>query len=259
MLLRKFSRVAVAMVNRIFFALLKMAVRAPRGGFFAARMLATLVPSFKHYQVQTRYGLIFCDLSESVCYPLVKYGEYPHWRLEEAAFRALSLRPDSIVLDVGANIGVTVRIFAKNAGHVHAFEPAPRALRLLLANTRDLSNVTVHAAAVADRTGCTRFIEREALDSSGISTTAAGIEVPVLTVDSLGLNPQLIKIDVEGFEHLVLQGATQTLKNGPTIMFEALSEQARVICEDIIRSANPSYIFAPIGCGSNYLAMTRQK
>lgn len=244
------------MLNHIAFTLAKLATKAPRGGFFAVRKLAALVPSLQECEVNTRYGRVFCDLTESVCYPLVKYGKYPHWQSDEDAIDAIHLGPDSIVLDIGANIGITARIFAGKAGHVHAFEPSPRALRLLLANTRLLHNVTVHAAAIANSTGQIRFVERGALDTSGISTTLDGIDVPVFTVDSLGLTPQLIKIDVEGFENLVLHGATETLKKGPTIIFEALTELARIDCENIIRSANPAYSFERVGSGSNYLAKT---
>jgi hypothetical protein len=61
----------------------------------------------------------------------------------------------------------------------------------------------------------------------------------VRTLDSFGFVPDLIKIDVEGYEHRVLEGATEMLQRAPVILFEALSETARQYCENIILAANP--------------------
>jgi FkbM family methyltransferase len=243
------------MLDRLAFLLVTLISKLlPRGGARIVCTLARWIPGLQRCTVQTRYGPIVCDLSESVCYPLLKYGGYPHWRAEEAAFDRIEWTPDSIVLDIGANIGVTVRIFARKAAHVHAFEPAPRALRLLVANTGDLNNVTVHGVAVSDKLGTVRFEERKKLDTSRMASGSGGIEVPAVTIDSLGLSPDVIKIDVEGFEQLVLKGATETLKRGPTIVFEALSANALQECKEIICLANPSYTFEAIGLGTNFIA-----
>jgi FkbM family methyltransferase len=243
------------MLDRLAFLLFKLISKSlPRGGAHIVCRLAKWTPGLQRCTIQTRYGPIVCDLSESVCYPLLKYGEYPHWRAEEIAFDGINWRSNSIVLDIGANIGVTARIFARKAAHVHAFEPAPRALPLLVANTKSLHNVTVHAVAVSDKLGTVRFEERKKLDTSSIASNSAGIEVAAVTIDSLGLLPDVIKIDVEGFEQLVLKGATETLKHGPTIVFEALSTNALRECKEIICLANPSYTFEAIGLGSNFIA-----
>jgi hypothetical protein len=67
--------------------------------------------------------------------------------------------------------------------------------------------------------------------------------------------PDFIKIDVEGYEHRVLEGARQTIKDrSPVIMFEALNEAARQFCENIIREANPNYRFESIGQKLNHIA-----
>lgn len=247
-------------LDRLAFLLVKLISKAmPRGGAHIVCRLARWMPGLQRCTIPTRYGPIVCDLSETVCYPLLKYGGYPHWRAEEKAFDGFEWGPKSIVLDIGANIGVTVRIFARHAAHVHAFEPAPRALRLLVANTKSLQNVTVHAVAVSDKLGTVRFEERQKLDTSSMGTSSDGIEVPAVTIDSLGLVPDVIKIDVEGFEQLVLKGATETLKHGPTIVFEALSANALQECKAIICLANPSYTFEAIGGGTNFIATAHRR
>jgi FkbM family methyltransferase len=180
-------------------------------------------------------------------------SEYPHWRADEEAIARIPLKSDSIVLDVGAHIGVTVRLFAARAGHVHAFEPAPRAMALLEANTADLKNVTIHAFALSNKDEIVCFEEKPGLDFSSLSEE--GIQVLAKTIDSLGLVPDFIKIDVEGYEHRVLEGARQTIKDrSPVIMFEALNEAARQFCENIIREANPNYRFESIGQKLNHIA-----
>lgn len=208
------------------------------------------MPKLRRYPAKTRYGTIICDLTESACYGLVTAGEITHWGADEAAIDGIPLDRDSVVLDIGANIGVMTRIFSARAGHVHAFEPSPRALSLLKENAP--ANCTIHPVALGSEEGTVHFAELEALDMSHVALE--GIEVRMQTVDSLGLEPDFIKIDVEGYEPHVLQGATETLKRGPIIMFEALSEPAFEESASIIRSANPDYRFTDMGSGQNFLA-----
>lgn len=239
-------------VNRLLdtlaYGAVKLASKLPRGGFFVAKKIAARRPALRRKIVPTKYGAIVCDLSESACWPLVKYGEYPHWRPDEEALSRIPL--GGIVVDIGANIGVTASIFGREATEVHAFEPAPRAIPLLRANAPP--NVKIYQVALSNVEGVAWFNERAALDESSLSH--AGIEVPVMTLDSFALRPTFIKIDVEGYEHRVLQGASETIKLSPVIMFEAFSETARQYCEDIILAANSQYRFESMGGGTNHIA-----
>jgi FkbM family methyltransferase len=231
--------------------LIRAAHHLPRGSVRLARTLAAIRPSLHHYRAETRYGSFICDMAEMACYPLIAKGEFPHWRSDEAALFSIPLNRNSVVLDIGANIGVMTRIFAARAGHVHSFEPAPRALALLRENAPE--NSTIHAIAIGDHNGIAHIQEAEAVDESYIATT--GIPVQMRTIDSLALAPDLIKIDVEGFEPAVLRGAAETLKNGPIIMFEALTAAALAHCSAIIVEANPAYSIRDMGSGQNFLAM----
>ena len=210
---------------------------APVGYFRLARALRAARPSLRRYSAKTRYGRMTCDIGEPGCFPLIKYGHYPHWAPDEAAIAGLSLPDESVVVDIGANIGAMAKIFARRAKVVHAFEPSPRALEYLRMNADE--NVIVHAVALSDHAGVGLFEERESLDRSSLSDH--GIEVPVRTLDSFDLKPDLIKIDVEGFEPEVLRGARETLRRSPILLFEALSENALADCRAAITSANPAY------------------
>ncbi|WP_082441885.1 FkbM family methyltransferase [Sphingomonas sp. Leaf33] len=225
--------------------------RLPVGYFRVARLLANIRPSLRSYPTQTAYGTLACDISERVCVPLVREGEYKHWAKDAAYLKSLPLRSDSVVIDVGANVGCTVAIFSAKAGHVHAFEPAHRALRLLESNK--WPNVSIYPFAVSNYNGTTTFAESNDLDISRISET--GITVPVRTLDSFAIAADVIKVDVEGFEPQVFEGAAETLKRSPLIIFEALDSESRIACENAILSANDSYKFEQIS-DLNYVART---
>lgn len=141
----------------------------------------------------------------------------------------------SCVLDIGANTG-TYGFFAKalspNAT-VHAFEPIAR-IAALAEENREISglNVTVFQMAVADQEG-----ELPIYDPGGANAYSASLDagflpgnkdsylVPVTTIDAHcaahNLDPDLIKIDVEGVEGKVLVGAEQVLAR----------KRAIVLCE----------------------------
>lgn len=136
---------------------------------------------------------------------------------------------DRIALDIGANMGVYTYALAPLARHIHAFEPQPDCCETIEAWAEG-RNVTVHRAAVGASQGklplqiplkagraVTTRASFEAVD--GPCTT---IEVPVLRIDDLGTGPVgFIKIDVEGFERDVIEGAHATLRRDrPVLLIE---------------------------------------
>jgi FkbM family methyltransferase len=242
------------MIDDVAVALVRVADRLPRGSIKLARTFAAMRPSLRRFSAQTRYGPFVCDLSELACYPLIAKGEFTHWQKDEAAFQALPITRESIVLDIGANIGVMTRRFAERARHVHAFEPSPKALDLLRLNAPE--NCTIHPIALGEKDGIAHLEETESHDASYIAEM--GLRVPMRTVDSLGLDPDFIKIDVEGYEPQVLRGAEQCLKRGTPIMFEALTPEAFAECASVIQSANPAYRISDMGSGENFLALCDQ-
>lgn len=134
--------------------------------------------------------------------------------------------PGMTVLDIGANVGYFSACMSRlvgPAGKVHAFEPAPRNFELLQQNVaaNQLGNVTCHPIALGDRTGTAKLHLSEF--SAGMHRLYdsfccgdAMVEVPVRRLDTL-FSPgdvSVIKIDVEGFEPFVLEGATALLRHG---------------------------------------------
>lgn len=139
------------------------------------------------------------------------------------------------VVDIGAHCGIYTLAFA-NKAHVYAFECSPKTFNYLSANValRGLDyNVTKHNVALGATTGTTPYYIRDPHDGGGngickfsydVSHNTPFINVPLRTLDSFDLsNIGLIKLDVEGAEQQVLEGAVETLKrNGlPKILFES--------------------------------------
>lgn len=162
------------------------------------------------------------------------------FEVEELKFVQEHLRPGGTFVDVGANGGVYSIIAARHVGpggRVIAFEPDPRNVALLRENIalNKLNNVTVVEKAVssADGTG-SLAISRDGAMNSLAKTTHAGQQIEKWqTVTTTTLDHALqaldvgkvdvFKIDVEGAERLVLDGAAETLKTSPdaVILFEA--------------------------------------
>jgi FkbM family methyltransferase len=135
-------------------------------------------------------------------------------------------QPGETVIDVGANVGymtLLARVVVSPRGRVIAFEPHPELYRVALDNVAlserhaAAAPVELHNLALADRTGTAELAVPEEFNrNDGIarlnwqrSGDSRAISVDVATIDSMvGSEPVgLLKLDVEGHELSVLQGA----------------------------------------------------
>ena len=132
----------------------------------------------------------------------------------------------SSFLDVGANLGYFSCLLGKLAGprgKVVAIEPEPNNFKLLQRNLRNngLKNVTVHECAVGAQDGAAKMGIYKAANRGRHSLVDLEgckqfIEVPVRRLDDLvkdaGVESwDLVKMDVEGYEAFVFEGAKETL------------------------------------------------
>jgi len=163
-----------------------------------------------------------------------------HEALALEAVLGASLRSDSGYVDVGCNRGQVLREAVRIAprGRHFAFEPIP-ALADELA--REFPTVDCRRLALGARSETAQFCHFTRLDGwSGLRKNPdvadeqgapEYIEVQVSTLDEelAGETPTLIKIDVEGAELGVLEGARSLLMRArPTIVFEHIAETSRL-------------------------------
>jgi len=169
------------------------------------------------------------------------------YELEKQSIIKRFVRPGMTVFDIGANAGFYTLAFSRlvgEEGHVWAFEPlAENASNILRhVNLNGLNNVTLLQAAVADRNGIVGFNIGESNSVGTISQTDASYKVPAVALDELIADgvpiPDLIKMDVEGAESLVLNGAKELLSRKKTTLFIALhSDDQQRKCAKFLRSS----------------------
>ena len=163
------------------------------------------------------------------------------YECKEQAFLWLYLRPGDVLVDCGAHFGLFSVLAAKvmrNDGTVLAIEPNPDSIPLLEDNFRlnDITCAEVIAAAVSSREGTAEYYPgsagKAAYGSICPAAERAGhIEVRTITLDALSRAHELervnfLKIDVEGSEVAVLEGANESAARGilPLLMVEFSEE-----------------------------------
>ena len=136
----------------------------------------------------------------------------------EMAFLLHVLRPNDLFVDVGANIGAYTILAASVGCSVIAIEPIEETFRWLRRNVdvNGLSGrVELHLCGVGACQSKLRFTASQDTINHVCTSGESGDEVEVTTLDALlaGRLPSIMKIDVEGFEFQVLQGARVTLRS----------------------------------------------
>ena len=139
--------------------------------------------------------------------------------------------PSTFVLDIGANVGFFTRRFARwvsGNGRVIALEPEPKNFEQLVAtiNRKRLSALVDPIQAAAAEAEGTAFLKLNPDNPADHRLGENGLSVPTVTVDRLmeergWPSVSLIKIDVQGGEFRVLQGAKRTIaRNHPALFIE---------------------------------------
>lgn len=192
--------------------------------------------------------------SVGTCKPVQLWLYVPNWLCRYRAETFSSKEPetlkwieenDGVLFDIGANIGLYSMYHAKTKNHnVYAFEPSFFNLSLLSKNINrnDLQDkISIISNPLTDRIQFADFKlastdEGGALSSFGVEFDQNGDEFKsVVSYKTLGYTldflfeheiltemPAMIKVDVDGIEHLILKGAKNTLRNSlcKTVLIE---------------------------------------
>lgn len=181
-----------------------------------------------HPFTQDFFGLHYQgNLNNNIDFQIHFYGafEKPLLFFLRDALKALGKTP-SVFVDVGANIGQHSLFMSRLASQVHSFEPFAKVrdrLLLQIAHNR-LDNIRVHALGLSNENARQPFFaptgSNEGIGSFDASTTSKGNvaigELELVRGDDYlareGINRiDILKMDVEGFEKLALQGLRETL------------------------------------------------
>lgn len=179
----------------------------------------------------------------------IRLGQLLRWRTFEPEYYLLDhfVDPDCAAVDVGGNEGFYAGRLAQLCPRVHCFEPIPWMAADLRGKLR--ANVTVHEAAVSDRVGSVelRIPYVGSVQQHGTSTISADnplegaervelVSCRMTTLDAaVSERVGFIKVDVEGHELAVLQGAAGLIaRDRPVLLVESEKRHSPGAPEDVI-------------------------
>ena len=197
----------------------------------------TIIKSFDHQRLKTPFTVRFSNqdieyiavqdfklaidkMDIAVSVPLLR-GEYePHL----FKFFSQTLKPGMVFIDIGANVGFYSMLAAQrvgNKGKVFCFEPNSENCRLIMLSIykNQFENVLVYPFALGNKTGHALFSSHIGSNGGLISDTqdsllnANCVITPMIKLeDIVSEQVDLIKIDVEGAEGLVIEGAMKLIE-----------------------------------------------
>jgi FkbM family methyltransferase len=140
------------------------------------------------------------------------------------------INPGDTVIDVGANIGDHTIAYMRSVGpdgRVIAFEPDPECFACCVLNCNTFDGM--YNAAALDRRGNVGLNLVSNRGENFVLLDQPGGGILGFPIDDLDLDRcDLIKIDVEGAELLVINGAEQTIRrHAPTIVCELVESQLK--------------------------------
>ena len=207
-------------------------------------------------------GVYSVDLFDCPPFGMVTFGDCPRSIniLEQKRFEPESMRlwcelarTATSILDIGAHVGVYSLAAAslRKDIPIHAFEPNPYAYSRLREHIllNGFRNIVEHHQALAHRGGeasfCWVLKPGKPISSGGyLGTPGAGVESVIVQTAPLDDIPiaygerPLVKIDVEGAERYVLEGAQALLAVQPDIIIESFSQKN---CDAITELLPPGY------------------
>lgn len=147
-----------------------------------------------------------------------------------------------VIIDIGANIGLFSKAFANSNYEpklILAFEPSPYIFNILTIALKKFKNVQCFQIALADRKGSTMLnmpvkntgAIRVGLSHIGnikksenfISTKVKTERIDDFLCENFNFDVHIIKMDVEGAEGLVIEGASRLLKQVRPFWFVEIS------------------------------------
>lgn len=177
----------------------------------------------KKKPVETKFGFVM-HVGHGRYHGMMARSEF---EVEETELLISLLKDADVYIDVGANLGLYVLLARSMGKQVVAVEPQMKNLKVLLASlaANNYLDVEVYPVGLSDKPGLAKLYGASSTGASLIEGWAAQpgrvkTIIPLTTLDVItghrfADKRLLIKIDVEGMEYGVLQGAMELVKNTP--------------------------------------------
>lgn len=180
-------------------------------------------------------------------------NEHCEWRVrsmftkEPDTIKWLSeMKPSELLLDVGANVGIYTIFAAVRGIKVFAFEPEAQNYAILCRNIfLNEVDVLAYCVALSNKEGPNKLYLSGYLPGGSCHSFGESVDHRLMHserkfvqgsigyyLDSFGMTPDYIKIDVDGFEHHVMEGGKRSIKNAKSVLIEintALPEHMNVV------------------------------
>jgi FkbM family methyltransferase len=208
----------------------------PRGKGMFSRLIGRIASPWIHHSFRTRHGALLPIVPRALdVYVSMKQQEnsWDYWVLRVLNMAA---KRGSVIYDIGANVGyITVEMAnlrKLDEVTVVAFEPQKDLAEniRLASRLNKLKNIIVMEYAVGAEAGKIQFKEMahsvHATAVPGVKKYRRIVDIEQVRIDDLLAKkkippPDVIKIDIEGYEYEALKGMLVTLqKYGPIVIFE---------------------------------------
>lgn len=162
-------------------------------------------------------------------------------------------------IDAGTHIGSWSIHASKFFKNVYSFEPYKPNFECLELNTKNYKNIHCYNLALSNKNEFVTLGDDENYDNHTSGKAIRNREngdTKCVTLDSLNLNVDFYKLDVEGYEYFALQGSIDTIKRcNPLIMIEYKERIIKRWCEPklLLKFLNDLGYKKVVSCGSDIL------